>query len=67
MVKDHYNPITLHIRKIVIYQWNFRFLVIIVQYVVEFLKQVEISGKQPHFNLIFPNKTTSVAMNLLQY
>jgi hypothetical protein len=34
---------------------------------VEFLKQVEILGKQPYFYLIFPNKTTSVAMNPRQY
>jgi hypothetical protein len=34
---------------------------------MEFLKQVEISSKQPYFYLIFPNKTTSVAMNLPRY
>jgi hypothetical protein len=34
---------------------------------VEFLKQVGIPSKQPYFYLIFPNKTTSVAMNPHQY
>ncbi|MDR1483755.1 MAG: hypothetical protein LBT09_02910 [Planctomycetaceae bacterium] len=34
---------------------------------VEFLKQVEISSKQPYFQPNFPNKQTLVAMNPPQY